>query len=96
MHHVKDFCLFDILWLKLIIIVIIYRLKGVCIENGLLLSFYDEGILCWKAETGEPAEEITMETGVIVSGNYVIYLEEDKIFVRHSITHLLSVSGEDQ
>lgn len=73
-----------------------YSLKGVGIENGLLLSFYDKGILCWKAETGEPVEEVMMDTIFFTSGNHVIFLEQNKVFVRHSLTHLLSISSEEQ
>ncbi|KAJ8951585.1 hypothetical protein NQ318_020462 [Aromia moschata] len=71
------------------------RLRGVCIENGLLLSFYDQGILCWKAETGEPVEETNIETEIIPSGKYVILLEDNRILVKHAITHLMSVTIED-
>lgn len=75
---------------------LLYRLKGVCIENGLLLSCYDRGVLCWKAETGEPLEEITMDTEFFTCGNHIIFLEENKVFVRHSLTHVLSVTADDQ
>lgn len=71
------------------------RLKGVCIENGLLLSFYDQGILCWNAETGEPVEEINTENDLILSGVHVIRLEDDQIIVKHVLTHLLSLSIEE-
>ncbi|KAJ8963880.1 hypothetical protein NQ314_005316 [Rhamnusium bicolor] len=70
-------------------------LRGVCIDNGLLLSFYDQGILCWKAETGEPVEETNLETEIIPSGKYVILMEDNQILVKHAITHLMSMSVED-
>ncbi|XP_072382846.1 uncharacterized protein [Diabrotica undecimpunctata] len=71
------------------------RLKGVCIDNGLLLSFYDQGILCWNAETGEPVEEINGETDVIPSGAYVILVENTNVVVKHAFTHLMSLSLEE-
>ncbi|KAG5878226.1 hypothetical protein JTB14_020803 [Gonioctena quinquepunctata] len=71
------------------------RLRGVCVENGLLLSFYDQGILCWKAETGEPIEEVSLETDVIPSGKHVILVEENQIIVKHVMTHLMSMSVEE-
>nr|CAI5868458.1 unnamed protein product [Callosobruchus analis] len=71
------------------------RLKGVCIENGMLLSFYDKGILCWNAETGEPVEEIPLETELIPSGKYVIFLEDTRVIVKHVMTHLMSISADD-
>ncbi|XP_028140443.2 uncharacterized protein LOC114334576 [Diabrotica virgifera virgifera] len=71
------------------------RLKGVCIDNGLLLSFYDQGILCWNTETGEPVEEINGETDVIPSGAYVILVENTKVVVKHAFTHLMSLSLEE-
>ncbi|XP_056629611.1 putative leucine-rich repeat-containing protein DDB_G0290503 [Diorhabda sublineata] len=71
------------------------RLKGVCIENGLLLSFYDQGILCWNAETGEPIEEINTEHDLILSGVHIIRLEDDQVIVKHVLAHLLSLSIEE-
>ncbi|XP_018569089.1 uncharacterized protein LOC108909276 [Anoplophora glabripennis] len=71
------------------------RLRGVCIENGLLLSFYDQGILCWKAETGEPVEETSIESDIIPSGKYVILIEDEQILVKHAMTHLMSLSVEE-
>ncbi|CAG9817597.1 unnamed protein product [Phaedon cochleariae] len=71
------------------------RLRGVCLENGLLLSFYDQGILCWKAESGEPVDEIAVENDIIPSGKYVILIEDNQIIVKHVVTHLMSVSVDE-
>ncbi|CAH1964907.1 unnamed protein product [Acanthoscelides obtectus] len=71
------------------------RLRGVCIENGMLLSFYDSGVLCWNAETGEPVEEIPLETELIPAGKYVIFLEDTRVIVKHVMTHLMSISADD-
>lgn len=78
-----------------IILIFVCRPKGVCIQNGLLLSFYDKGILCWKVETGELVEEIYMDSDVLICGNYVMFMEGNKFVVRHSISHLLSMSVEE-
>ncbi|KAJ8923359.1 hypothetical protein NQ315_001917 [Exocentrus adspersus] len=71
------------------------RLRGVCLENGLLLSFYDQGILCWNAETGEPVEESNVESEIMPSGKYIILIEDDQILVKHAMTHLMSVSIDE-
>nr|CAH7752693.1 unnamed protein product [Callosobruchus chinensis] len=71
------------------------RLKGVCVENGMLLSFYDKGVVCWNAETGEPVEEIPLETELIPCGKYVIFLEDTRVIVKHVMTHLMSISADD-
>ncbi|CAG9865118.1 unnamed protein product [Phyllotreta striolata] len=71
------------------------RLKGVCIENGLLLTFYDQGMLCWNTETGEPVEEISNESDVIPSGVHVILIEDNRIIVKHALTYFMSMCVED-
>ncbi|XP_060522562.1 uncharacterized protein LOC132699717 [Cylas formicarius] len=66
------------------------RLKGVCVENGIILGFYDQGILCWNAQTGEPIVEESQSETEYVSGKYVISIVNDQVNVRHAVTHLLS------
>ncbi|KAL3274205.1 hypothetical protein HHI36_015619 [Cryptolaemus montrouzieri] len=70
------------------------RIQNVYIENGVLISFYEEGILCWKAQTGEQIlEEIHNETDAAYfpCGKYLITLTEKNVFIRHALTHLLTV-----
>lgn len=73
----------------------IFRLRGVCIENGMLISFYDQGILCWRAETGELIEEVSIETDAIPCGKHIVLVDDGQILVKHAMTYLMSMSGED-
>lgn len=68
------------------------RIQNVYIENGMLMSFYDEGLLCWKAQSEKDIlEEIDYETDVnhFPSGKYLIIVSDEKIFVKHALTHVL-------
>ncbi|KAJ3645587.1 hypothetical protein Zmor_023230 [Zophobas morio] len=66
-------------------------LKGVCMENGILVAYYSEGILCWNAQTGELiVEEVPNECEYIPSGKHVIMIVNDNIIVRHSLSHLIT------
>ncbi|KAK9888235.1 hypothetical protein WA026_000502 [Henosepilachna vigintioctopunctata] len=70
------------------------RIQNVYIENGVLISFYEEGILCWKAQTGEQiVEEIHNETDVeyFPSAKYLIMITKKNVCIRHALTHLLTV-----
>ncbi|KAF7266599.1 hypothetical protein GWI33_020102 [Rhynchophorus ferrugineus] len=65
------------------------RLKGVCVENGIIIAFYDQGIICWNAHTAETIiDESSTEVGY-VSGKYVINVTNDQVNIRHAFTHLL-------
>lgn len=66
------------------------RLKGVCVENGIVLAFYDQGILCWNAQTSETIVEESHNEAEYISGKYVISVVNDQVNIRHAITHLLS------
>ncbi|RZC34992.1 uncharacterized protein BDFB_004301 [Asbolus verrucosus] len=66
-------------------------LKGVCVENGILIAYYSQGILCWNAQTGELiVEEVPNECEYIPSGKHVIMIVNEKIIVRHSLSHLIT------
>ncbi|XP_045476864.1 putative histone-lysine N-methyltransferase 1 [Harmonia axyridis] len=68
------------------------RIQNVYIENGVLISFYEEGVVCWKAQTTEQIMEENHETDMkyFSSGKYVIMTTEKTAFIRHALTHLLT------
>lgn len=68
-----------------------FRLKGVYLENGVLFAYYRQGNLCWNAQTGELIiEEIPNEFEYIPSGKHVIILSQDKMIVKHALSHLIT------
>ncbi|XP_044253794.1 uncharacterized protein LOC123004524 [Tribolium madens] len=68
-------------------------LKGVCVENGIVIAYYSQGILCWNAQSGEPiVEEVPNECEYIPSGKHVILLIDENVIVRNSLSHLITDS----
>ncbi|EFA09082.1 uncharacterized protein LOC103314146 [Tribolium castaneum] len=66
-------------------------LKGVCVENGIVIAYYSQGILCWNAQSGEPiVEEVPNECEYIPSGKHVILLIDENVIVRNSLSHLIT------
>jgi hypothetical protein len=67
------------------------RLKGVYIENGILIAYYSQGILCWNAQTGQLiVEEVPNECEYIPCGKHVIMIVNESIVVKHSLSHLIT------
>ncbi|XP_050298677.1 uncharacterized protein LOC126737715 [Anthonomus grandis grandis] len=68
------------------------RLKSVWLENGLVLAFYEQGVVCWNAQTAETILEAAHTECDHISGKYLISINRrDQVNVRHAFTHLLSV-----
>ncbi|CAH0563592.1 unnamed protein product [Brassicogethes aeneus] len=65
------------------------RLKGVVLDEGFIISFYDSGILCWKAQTAEPIQEDNAIRNYIPSGKHIIIIEDDQIIVKNALAYLL-------
>lgn len=65
------------------------RLKGVCVENGIVIAFYDRGVLCWNAQTAETIIEEATNEAEYISGKYVINLVNDQVNIRHAFAYLL-------
>lgn len=70
------------------------RLKGVCVENGVVVACYDQGIVCWNAHTAETILESPQSDAHYISGKYIITITNDQVNLKHAITFLLS--AEDQ
>ncbi|CAH1183500.1 unnamed protein product [Ceutorhynchus assimilis] len=68
------------------------RLKGVCVENGVVLGFYDQGIVCWNAKTAEIVVENAGRTETeYISGNYLISVAGNEVNVQHAFISLLKL-----
>lgn len=68
-----------------------FRLQGVCVESGILVAFYDTGILCWKVQTGElRVEEISKDTLFVPSGEHVVMITNEQIFVKHALAYVIT------
>jgi hypothetical protein len=63
----------------------------VYIENGILIAYYSQGILCWNAQTGQLiVEEVPNECEYIPCGKHVIMIVNESIVVKHSLSHLIT------
>ncbi|KAH1016920.1 hypothetical protein HUJ04_008069 [Dendroctonus ponderosae] len=66
------------------------RLRGVYIENGIVLACYQEGIICWNAQTADRMFEVTQTEPEFISGKYIISIVNDQLKIKHAITYILS------
>lgn len=70
------------------------RLKGVCVENGVVVACYDQGIVCWNAHTSETILESPQSDAHYISGKYIITIANDQVNLKHAITFLLSADDQ--
>ncbi|KAF2901412.1 hypothetical protein ILUMI_04774 [Ignelater luminosus] len=68
---------------------------GVCMEHGVLVAFYDTGISCWGAQTGEQLVEETCEDGVFLPfGKHVVVVLNKQVHVRHALEYLINATED--
>lgn len=61
-------------------------------ENGLVVAFYDTGVLCWKAETADLIVEDIFEDGIYLPySKYVVVVLKNQVHVRHALEYLVSI-----
>ncbi|XP_018330592.1 uncharacterized protein DDB_G0283697-like isoform X1 [Agrilus planipennis] len=67
-------------------------LQGVCVENGLLVAFFDNVSLCWKIENREEILELPCDDNlkVFVSDSNVISVSNDQLQVKNALQYLLT------
>ncbi|XP_066247006.1 uncharacterized protein [Euwallacea similis] len=66
------------------------RLKGVCVDNGVVLACYKQGIVCWNAQSSEIILETSQTDTEYISGKYIISIQNDQVTLKHAISYLLS------
>ncbi|XP_066140354.1 uncharacterized protein [Euwallacea fornicatus] len=66
------------------------RLKGVCVDNGVVLACYKQGIVCWNAQSSEVILETSQTDTEYISGKYIISIQNDQVTLKHAISYLLS------
>lgn len=70
-------------------------LLGVCMEHGVLVAFYDTGISCWSAQTGEQLVEETCEDGVFLPfAKHVVVVLNKQVHVRHALEYLINATED--
>ena len=68
-----------------------YRLRGVCIDNKILVAFFNNGVVCWNIQTGELViEEMCSEITYIPCDKHVIMLTEGGVVVQHALSYFIT------
>lgn len=77
-------------------IMLFCSLQGICLENGILVAFYNNGVLCWNAKTGHLVLDETNEDGntFTPSGKNVIMFQNEEVQVRHALEYIFSITTE--
>lgn len=59
-------------------------------ENGILVAFYENGILCWSARSGDLLLEDGVDDNIFFPfGKYVIVVINNQVHVRHALGYLM-------
>ncbi|KAK4873731.1 hypothetical protein RN001_013091 [Aquatica leii] len=68
------------------------NLLGICVENGLVVAFYDTGILCWSAKSGELVIDSPCENSIFLPfGKHIVVIIENQVHVRHVLEYLVTI-----
>ncbi|KAF5293618.1 hypothetical protein FQA39_LY03103 [Lamprigera yunnana] len=70
------------------------NLLGICIENGLVIAFYDSRILCWRAKSGELIIDSPCDGSMFLPfGRHIVIIVENQVHVRHVLEYLVTIDS---
>ncbi|XP_017775058.1 PREDICTED: uncharacterized protein LOC108561574 [Nicrophorus vespilloides] len=70
------------------------RLMGICVDGGILVGFYENGVLCWRVQTGDLIMDETNDETIkyLPSGKHVIAYTAftQRLSVRSALSYLIT------
>ncbi|KAK5641495.1 hypothetical protein RI129_010042 [Pyrocoelia pectoralis] len=71
------------------------NLLGICIENGLVIAFYETGMICWKAISGELILDSSYGNSIFFPfGKHIIIITKNQVQVRHVLEYLVTIDED--